>query len=168
MSITFYATSQDSRAILTCECQQIRGDVVYENRAAARTAKESNEIAPVDCENYCAGFPHRVAEFEEPPYVNASNINAHFILETLGLYDQNHGSLDASDFLGRVLLAQAVAPIDEGVPAYHMNELDASGAPMGATMINGGRYPGYLQARLEELEHLATFAIANNSEVLWG
>lgn len=97
--------------------------------------------------------------------INMNNRNAALVAEALGitLFDDEHdgtGEMAAADFQGRVLLALAVAPTDEGMPAYEHT------GP-GARMVEGARRPGYLQDRLQELHALATWAVAHAAEVWW-
>jgi hypothetical protein len=106
--------------------------------------------------------------------VNMSNSNAHAVALTLGIdLDPDWcGSMPAEDFLGRVLVALAISPIDEGMPSYQMAPGDDAGVfgivrEGGPTFIQGARHPGYLQGRLYQLHELATWAVANGAEILW-
>jgi len=96
--------------------------------------------------------------------INMNIRNAVMVCEALGI-DLNDvgwcGSMTAADFQGRVLMALAVAPVDEGMPAYEH-------PGPGATMIEGARIPGYLQERLGQLRELADWAVANNAEISFG
>ena len=99
--------------------------------------------------------------------VSVSNTNAALILEALGLLpddvsfdDVCCGSMDAGDLLGRALMALALAPEDEGMPAY---EMVGSGAPM----IQCGRHPGYLQDRLNQIQELARWCLRHRRDVEW-
>ena len=96
--------------------------------------------------------------------VNMSNSNAARVSETLGfsLDPDWCGDMPAPDFKGRVLLALALAPTDEGMPSYeHVT------GPNSARFIEGARAPGYLQERLTELLALAEWAVSNGKEVWW-
>lgn len=104
------------------------------------------------------------APYEGSPEVNLSNVNARLLLEHLGLDDIDgdlFGNCPAHDFLGRVLMAVAISPKDEGVPLHE--ELTRRGA----RSINAGRAPGYLQDRLGELRSLAECAIQKKLQVVW-
>lgn len=82
--------------------------------------------------------------------VNMSNTNAALVCATLGieLEPDWDGEMDAPLFLGRVVMAMALAPSDEGMPSYeHVGP--------GARMIEGARRPGYVQDRLLALHALA-------------
>ena len=85
--------------------------------------------------------------------INLSNVNAARVLETLG-YDLGDltGEDTAGAFLGRVLVALAITPVDAGVPST------VSGGGNGLTWIDCGRREGYLQERLVQLHELAETA----------
>lgn len=98
--------------------------------------------------------------------VNMNNRNAGFVFEALGLAldpagdGDWAGQVEASDFQGRVLMALALAPADEGMPSYeHVGP--------GARMIEGSRRPGYLQEQLQALHKLAVWAVEHNAKVVW-
>jgi len=95
--------------------------------------------------------------------VNMCNRNAAQVCDALGfsLDPDWCGEMEAKDFQGRVLLALAISPADEGMPSYEH-------AGPGARMIEGARRPGYLQERLGQLHELAEWAIANDAVVSWG
>lgn len=102
--------------------------------------------------------------YDSPMTINMANRNAALVSDALGhLFDEFEwwGEMPASDFLGRVLMALAIAPDDEGMPAYEV-------PTGGAQFIEGARRPGYLQDRLIELKALAEWAVANNVPVNWG
>lgn len=92
--------------------------------------------------------------------VNVSNVNARFLLENLGLEFDYSGAVDAEQFLGAILVAQGIAPVDEGRP---WNELPGPGM----RTIDGGRRPGYLQDQLLELTKVAQQAKELGRRVQW-
>ncbi len=95
--------------------------------------------------------------------VNMCNRNAMFVCEALGieLAPDWCGDMSAEDFQGRVVMALALAPVDEGMPSYeHVGT--------GARMIEGERPAGYLQERLSQLHKLAAWAIEHDAQVTWG
>lgn len=108
--------------------------------------------------------------------VNMSNTNAHRVCQALGIdLDPDWcGDMAAEDFLGRVLMALAISPADEGMPSHVLQPGDDAGALLGTvredgpTIIAGARRPGYLQERLTELHDLALWAVANEAVVMWG
>jgi hypothetical protein len=114
-----------------------------------------------------------LATVQTDPEVNVSNANARLLLEALGLpFEDGSGSLAADDFLGRVLMALAVAPADPGVPMHRLvpgeSTIFGPVAEFGATFIDCGRREGYLQERLVQLEEVARHAIGVGREVSWG
>lgn len=115
-------------------------------------------------------------EWEPNPLeVNLANGNAVLVAAALGLQlDADYpgdlsGAIDAQDFLGRVLVALAISPADEGMPAHELLPGDAGRLAWfgDATVIQGARHPGYLQERLEQLRALAEYAVARNVQVWW-
>ncbi|QGH75334.1 hypothetical protein I5G61_gp86 [Mycobacterium phage Quesadilla] len=108
-----------------------------------------------------AGVPQDEDGFGELD-VNMSNSNAARVAEALGfsLDPDWCGEMDAEAFLGRVLMALAVSPADEGMPSFEV-------AGPGARMIEGARRPGYLQDRLAQLHELALWARAHSTPIWW-
>lgn len=104
--------------------------------------------------------------------VNMANGNAAQVCAALGvsLAPDWCGDMDADDFLGRVLVALAVAPADPGMPSYELLPGDADRPAWAgdATVIQGARPPGYLQERLEQLHALALWCRENGKFVSWG
>lgn len=95
------------------------------------------------------------------PKVNMANGNAAEILNLLGLdFDGCWGETSAQDFLGRVLVAQALldtaADDTNGRPAVEDHH-----------WVECGRRPGYLADRLADLHRLATWAVDNQDTVAW-
>lgn len=72
------------------------------------------------------------------------------------------GHATPDEFLGRVLTAIALAPKDEGMPAY-----DANANGPGASFWHCARQPGDLQRRLGDLRGLAEFCKAEGYLVVW-
>lgn len=74
-------------------------------------------------DEYCAysGMFFHTIESDPAPEVNVSIFNAVHILNLLGIPatidDELVGSMDPTDFLGRILMAEAINPADAGVPA---------------------------------------------------
>lgn len=94
--------------------------------------------------------------------VNISNINAVRVLDALGVQvgedfsERCCGNISAEDFLGRVLVAQALSGHDEGMPSFVLPS-------EGALQIQGARPEGYLDEVLGELAELASLG----GEVRW-
>lgn len=162
MSVSFYpAIENNVPHIITCIC----GEWSYNNRAEfpdreSAYAVKATGIKPTCEDIYCeyAYVQPAVAE----PEVNMANGNAADLLDVLGLAEGEDfsdycvGSLKAEDFLGRVLIAKGVAPVS---PA-RLPERDG-------IMIYGGRQEGYVQEKLDLLQEVAEWAIANKREVVW-
>lgn len=108
--------------------------------------------------------------------VNMSNSNAAQVCRTLGIDLEQWGwcgNLPAEDFLGRVLVALAIEPADEGVPSHRLLPGDSAGIfgtvqEGGPAFIECGRREGYTQERLGQLRELADWAVANGAEISFG
>lgn len=104
-----------------------------------------------------------VVEEDPAPTVHMNFSNAALICDVLGISRdaEDGGEMSPKDFLGRILLAQALSPADAGVPARS--------ATAGGRFTNGGRPEGYVQSRLSNLRELAEWAIAHDRRtVRWG
>jgi hypothetical protein len=174
MSVTFaLAFDESAPRVWKLECAD---GVVRDQRRG-----EYGEIAlliaahGLTCENEdCRDFgPTMELDGDFGPEVNVTNVNARLLLEdALGLeVGDLTGSCEAGEFLGRVLLALAIAPADAGVP---MHQLVAGESTMfgevregGATFIDCGRREGYLQDRLIALKEVAQAAIEADRPVTW-
>jgi hypothetical protein len=101
--------------------------------------------------------------------VNVSNANAGTILAALGLDPvELCGCLPGVDFLGRVLVAVAVEPYDEGVaPAAYQGGILGFDLGVAGTFVDCGRRPGYLQDKLTVLGRLADYAADRALDVAW-
>jgi hypothetical protein len=161
MSVSFYPAIEENVAhIITCICEETNFNTVYATRTEAYEAKK-NPLLKSNCGDiYCDYLYVKPAVFE--PEVNMSNSNANDLLDVLGLAvgedfsDYCAGSITAEGFLGRVLLAKGVAPVS---PA-RLPEKDG-------IMVYGGRAEGYVQEKLEQLQEVADWAIANKREIIW-
>lgn len=98
----------------------------------------------------------------DTPTVNMSNVHARHILDLLGLPADGEmvGALPPEDLLGRALIALAVAPADEGVPAHER-------PGPGATFIDLGRDKGYSEDRITAIMEVAQWAQTQNRKVVW-
>jgi len=100
----------------------------------------------------------------ELPSRNMSNSNASAVFAVLGIdleLDGWCGGLDATDMLGRVLIALAVNPVDAGMP-----QTEEQGE-RGATMIECGRRPGYIDEALLDIREICNWARERGVEVQW-
>lgn len=107
-----------------------------------------------------ATISHAVEALGMLPSVNMANGNAEDVLDALGINRHDiSGSMPARDFLGRILMALAVAPESAPIPAHTMG---------GATnVVRCERAPGYVQDRLRDLHEVAEFAIAHDRPITW-
>lgn len=106
--------------------------------------------------------------------VNMANGNAARVTEALGIVLDSEwcGEMAAEGFLGRVLMALALSPADEGMPSFEMKAGDDAGIfgiidENGPRVIQGARRPCYLQDRLTELHELADWAVSNGALIMW-
>lgn len=94
------------------------------------------------------------------PTLNLSNGNAAQILDLLGLPVEPDGTAPAEDFLGRVLLAQALA-------GHAADDTRGRPAVREGNWTECGRRPGYLAEKLTELHQIATWASKHYVPVWW-
>lgn len=93
------------------------------------------------------------------PRVNLSNQNGAQVLGSLGVevdWEDIYGEFDPTDFSGRVLLARALEPADEGTP----DEVSPSGR-----FVDCGRPQGYLETVLDELGGLAAWCADHGRKI---
>lgn len=184
MSVTFEiaVTEADMAGFsLVCGCgAKSTGVLAASHREVeAYRAADPRGVAPVCHDDFCAADTLEVGgyiqvEFSVPGAdgadvdlrevaVNVSNGSATHLLPLLGIEAstmQSGGSVPAEDFLGRVLLAMAVAPADEGVPAHSL-------AGPGARFVDCGRPEGYTERVLDTLHALALAAVSAARDVQW-
>lgn len=96
--------------------------------------------------------------------VNVANANACTLLDVLGYADNVAagdlcGIANGEDFLGRVLMAQAVRLADAGIPVCSLPS-------EGMRLLAAGR-PGYVQDRLADLRTLAQVAAEWGHRITW-
>jgi hypothetical protein len=175
VSVTFEATpSASSGFALTCGHE----NGVTEHRwgaysdAAEFLQKELDEhggtghlavCGDEDCQ-YQRMFTHAIL-VDPSPELNVSGSNAIHLLGLLGIEveDGGHpiGSMLAQDFLGRVLVAQAINPADAGVPATESR-------CRGILVVDCGRSEGYADRRLAVLREVAEFGVDRGRDIQWG
>ena len=103
--------------------------------------------------------------------INMSNANAAVVCGALGIdlaAEGWCGSLPAEDFLGRVLVALAIQPADEGIPSHELPREHNGPFPVGPRIVECGRRPGYIQERLAQLHALAQWAVDHQAEIDFG
>jgi hypothetical protein len=126
--------------------------------ASTEVESKSDALAHAALCSECNSYGGPVIEHDRVVNeVNMSNTNAFELLDVLGLSSESFGSLQASDFLGRILLAVAVAPTDPGRPTITEGSVTYC-----------GRNPGYVQKRLAQMRDLAQWCATNNARVTWG
>ena len=167
MSVSITGAYHPTDYVVACACPEAQA--VAPKHPTHAAASETYPAEPLRVELPGCEYPGRCRPMvigldsllEDAPEVNPSNANARRVLETLGLYSDNDdelsGSCSAEDFLGRVLLAQAITPADPGIPAVQ-----------DGNNIDCGRAAGYLQDTLAALRELADWCIANDRKVTWG
>jgi hypothetical protein len=173
MSVTFSPATPESVSIahrLTCVCGAWVSTIVYPDYTSALKARYAGEAKSACVDEYCLMdsnvlFPVPAVEF---PEINLANGNARKMLEVLGVDvdDDLCGEVSADDFLGRILVALALSPVDEGMPAYKISGGVGSGE--GAEFWQGARPAGYTQEVLGRLREVAEFAKSKGWGVCWG
>lgn len=125
------------------------------------------EQHPRCASSFCAEEPPVVRLYSPLtwPVVNITSLNARPVLDALGypreIDPDMWGSCEPGDFLGRILMAQAIAPVDEGLEAHQ--------APgLGAPWIHCGRDAAHLQRTLASLVEVAEWARDHGRLVVWG
>jgi hypothetical protein len=169
MSVSFYVEIVPSALNWAgfCACGEFQDSTIFASHEEAVTAVFVEKSIVLNCgDEYCAAhLPSvRVVNDDDDAVTefNVSNSNAAAILDVLGIYandeqeDRLCGSLDATAFMGRVLIAQAISPVDAGIPTT------TSGM-----MTDFGRPEGYLDAKLIELESIARIAMDRGLSVVW-
>lgn len=169
MSVTFSTEWVDGAHVITCGCGAYTSAEVFPSYADARDrARTMGGDFPCQ-DKYCVADGHLSAEPQSPePELNVSNANAATLLDVLGIgvpsgedeetaEDRYCGVMAAEDFLGRVLIAQALSPVDAGVPATRSGN-----------WVDGGRAEGYVNDRLDRLRTVASRAVELGVPVTWG
>ena len=139
------------------------------------------------------GYNQTTKAFSEQEF-NCSNHNAQTLLDVLGIQvgesfeERCLGEMSAQDFLGRVLVAQAIMPKDEGMPARKLSGADAEGysgllgsmlsglaeaeaeGKSGPTIWDAGRPAGYYDQRLVWCRELAdeVISLGEGWVIQWG
>lgn len=155
MSVTFSPTPDLALPhTVSCHCGVIS---THNSYAEAYVALQNTTLSCDDPYCYLNVEPTIVE-----PEVNLSNHNADELFYTLGIEgetfsDRCVGSMSPSDMLGRILIAQAVAPASSEIPAI-----------IEGNMVYGGRGEGYIQEKLAALYTVAVFAEAHKREICWG
>jgi len=143
-----------------CVCGEWKSGVIYPTRIDALNAYADQVSGCTD--PYC-GTAYAVPVIPEPE-VNLSNTNADEVLSYLGLAtgdsdfaDYCVGTMPAEEFLGRVLMAEALVPEKSGLTTMQIENV-----------VYCGRPDDYLATRFAKLREVAEWAISNNRSVSWG
>lgn len=154
MSVTFAVEQDTVQFQLTCSCGMVQLSQVFDTYQEAMDVYSS--VVNICDDEYCRAWPVRAeAVTADELELNLSNFNAYYVLDSLGL-EGLCGTLSAEDFLGRILLAEAIAPKDEGMPAYTEGIL-----------THCGREEGYLGDKLALLREIASQAHSKGLQVVW-
>lgn len=184
MSVTFYPElgPVDHYTVECINCDATQNfsthEAAYTLHAAIREGTahiDGCTQEPYRCQD--GGIMYEVEALGVTPTVNVASSHAVDILEVLGLTSRHEpietdghtalnipgddlcGSLPAQDFLGRILMALAVAPESAERPAY---------AAVGASHVTSCyRRAGYLQSKLHELHEVAQFCHTHDRPIIW-
>lgn len=156
MSVTFYVELPVQGYTLQCSCGDAQSGV-FGTYADARAHLDAGNTL-VCGDDFCAAYPTSVSAVQaNAPEVNLSNVNARHILGVLGYETEDLcGSATADDLLGRILIAQAINPTDEGIPAVQEGNI-----------VDCGRPEGYTDERLLILHDIVRAAEEHSARVLW-
>jgi len=102
---------------------------------------------------------------EDPTEVQMNYSNARVVMQRIGIpdgrYEFEMGTMDATEFLVRVIRAIHADVPDEGICAT-VNKI-----PDGPTVYDMGRREGYTNQRLMQMKDLAEKAICHNRFIGW-
>ncbi|MFE7485137.1 hypothetical protein [Streptomyces sp. NPDC057552] len=185
MSVTFTADWRPATQFaVTCGCERATALAVPHDTYEAASVEAlsagpvHNALPGCAMPEICPEYPLHVHDVdpggEFAPEVNLSERNASLLTDLLGFTAPettgaprpprlddgpagDAGQLPAVDFLGRVLVALALAPEDEGLDGYWDGRHHL-----------GDRRAGYLQLRLAELRDLAQWCVDRGRNVAWG
>jgi hypothetical protein len=161
MSVTFAPEFvAETLYTISCSCGKTVSPIIFPSHGAAYKAAMLEKTVPVPvCDDeFCNIYPVSLITVNDIAEVNMSNVNAVALLNVLGFTDVEDltGSINAEDFLGRVLMASAVNPSDAGLPTVTEGMVTFC-----------GREEGYIDNRLSELRVVADYAIERNLKVVW-
>lgn len=159
MTVTFSPVEAAPTAwTVQCACGDTAGTTVFTDYGVAVAARTTVVCADAFCASHT---PYVNAVYADlAPTLNVSNRNAVDLLTLLGLNldadDDLCGSIDASDLLGRVLIAVAVEPADAGRPSTTTG-----------IMVDCGRPENYFEDRLDQLRTICGWAAERGVGIAW-
>jgi hypothetical protein len=168
MSVSFspaFVEGVDVPSVIVCGCRSFRSEE-FPSREVAVLAMPA--VTLVCSDPYCDDFK-LIDPVTSEPEVNVSNATAVELLDNLGILvgedfsERCLGSISATDLKGRVLMALALLPEDEGMPAHQ-----AGNTMFGLQVWTAPRPAGHTQNVLHRLLEVAEFALAQGREVDWG
>lgn len=186
MSVSFYPEVVSGKSVIVCGCEGWKSSE-FATYGGAYAAMLEQVVVSKCSDEFCQAYPDLfIVSSEASPEVNVSNVNAEGVLDNLGIMvgedfsERCVGSMPAADFKGRVLMALALVPVDEGAPAYQLTEAPEGGAgssllaglglgaERGPQFWVGARPAGQVQATLRQLLEVAEFAESEGRQVVWG
>lgn len=185
MSVSFYPEVVSGKSVVVCGCSAWKSQE-FTTHGEAYAAMLEGVVVSQCSDEYCLAYGDLfIVSAQESPEVNVSNVNAEEVLNNLGIMvgedfsERCAGSMAAEDFKGRILVALALLPVDEGMPAYQLTEASEAGtagsalaawglrAEKGPEFFMGARPAGYAQEVLTRLLEVAEFAEAGSRKVVW-
>lgn len=155
MSVTFSTSPAAPLLAVELLCWESSATPIPSTPASANADIASHSVSCEECRAYGGAIRQDIRVVDD---VNVSNGNARVVLDALGFVEDDlYGELDAELFLGRILLAEAVSPVDAGRPTVRTGNF-----------VECGRDEGYLQHRLSQLRSLAEWARLHDATITWG
>jgi hypothetical protein len=155
MSVTFSTSPAAPLLAVELLCWESSATPIPSTPETATADIASHSASCAECRAYGGAIRQDVRVVDD---VNLSNTNARLLLEALGFTDDElYGELNGELFLGRILLAEAVSPVDAGRPTVRTGNF-----------VECGRDEGYLQHRLAQLRTLAEWAHLHGATITWG
>ncbi|MFS0884948.1 hypothetical protein [Aeromicrobium sp. 179-A 4D2 NHS] len=178
MSVTFFPSQSPVVGYrFECHCGVVAAEFeTYEGAHGFLSIYKDDPYQLDGCtDELCPMYPQIMNVYADAHHegLNLNNENAADILRVLGLIEPGQdpalfkpevqwvGELAASDFLGRVMVAQAISP-------ESAEKIGHEKPGRGATMFEGGREAGYIQRTLSQLADVADWAAKHERTMCWG
>lgn len=156
MSVSFWIADTEGKIVRECDCHERYGkaNAAFWSSRNAEGYLTGEEPNPFDYE--CDKCRLGVRE------INLNNRNACDLLAWLDLPTEEYGSLPAREMAARCKRRtwDVARNLDAGI------EPQAYKVPNGPQVYSGGREPGYLRHRVEQLLQLAEKA--GDGQIVWG